>query len=177
MGSFGVTRPRRRSLLWWTLALATTFYRCELPASTSHGEHRAPPLSRVTRSTPVRRCRTVRLRSLVSPSGRFGPDVPARPSSLRRSVTTLDRPPPGIASHWQRVSSGFGVQDKTSPHPRPRLSCTRRHRHAQIDQSILKKVNTYQKPLRKWQVSGRANAPPAHYHPATAGRSLVGQNR
>ena len=91
----GVTRPRRRSLLWWTLALATTFDRCELPASTSHGEHRAPPLSRVTRSTPVRRCRTVRLRSLVSPSGRSGsdvPPVPALPPSGTRSLRRTDRP-------------------------------------------------------------------------------------
>jgi len=54
------------------------------------------------------------------------------------------------------VSSGFGVQDKTSPHPRPRLSYTRRHRHAQIDQSTLKSVNTIQKVICRGQVSGRA---------------------
>ena len=38
-----------------------------------------------------------------------------------------------------------------------------------IDQSILKKVNTYQKPLRKWQVSGRAGTsrslPSGHRRP------------
>ena len=91
----GVTRPRRRSLLWWTLAPMTTCHRHELPASTSHGEHRAPPLSRVTRSTPVRRCRTVRLRSLVSPSGRSAsdvPPVPALPPSGTRSLRLPDRP-------------------------------------------------------------------------------------
>ena len=65
------------------------------PASTSHGEHRAPPLSRVTRSTPVRRCRTVRLHSLVSPFGRSVPDVPpvpALPPSGTRSLRRTDRP-------------------------------------------------------------------------------------
>jgi len=46
-----------------------------------------------------------------------------------------------------------------------------------IDQSTLKKVNTYQKPMRKGQVSGRADAPPARHNPASAGRGLVGQNR
>ena len=41
--------PRRRSLLWWTLTLAATFDRRELPASTSHREHRFPPLSHVNK--------------------------------------------------------------------------------------------------------------------------------
>ena len=55
--------PRRRSLLWWTLALI-----CDLrpPLSCQRPRRREtppPPSSRSIRSSPVRRGRTVRLRS------------------------------------------------------------------------------------------------------------------
>ena len=73
---FGVLPAQRRSLLWWTLALI-----CDLrpPLNCQRPRRRGtppPPSSRSIRSSPVRRGRTVRLHSLVSPSGWPCTDVP-----------------------------------------------------------------------------------------------------
>ena len=86
---------QRRSLLWWTLALI-----CDLrpPLNCQRPRRRGtppPPSSRNIRSHPVRRGRTVRLHSLVSPSGSSAPDVPpvsALPPSGTRSLRRTDRP-------------------------------------------------------------------------------------
>jgi len=127
------------------------------PASTSHGEHRAPPLSRVTRSTPVRRCRTVRLRSLVSPSGRSASDVPpvlALPPSGTRSLRRTDRP-------RTQADTGNGcpaalVYRKDEPASASPSFLYTSPQTPIIDQSTLKKVNTMQKAMRKGRAAGRA---------------------
>ena len=92
---FGVLPAQRRSLLWWTLALI-----CDLrpPLNCQRPRRRGtppPPSSRSIRSSPVRRGRTVRLHSLVSPSGWPCTDVPpaqGHPPSGARSFRHTDRP-------------------------------------------------------------------------------------
>ena len=79
--------------LWWTLAPAATCDRCGLPASTSPVN--TLPALKSSSSQTVTRGRTVRLHSLVSPSGRSGHDVPPCPElppSGARSFRRTDRP-------------------------------------------------------------------------------------
>ena len=104
-----IPRPAA-SLLGWTPAPMTTLDRHGRLASTSQGDTAPSPISH-HRRREARRSRTVRLRSLVSPFVRSGRDVPPRPAlPPRRSVTTPDRPPPGITRNRQRVSAGLGGQ-------------------------------------------------------------------
>ncbi|SDG14333.1 hypothetical protein SAMN05216584_102212 [Selenomonas sp. WCT3] len=82
------------SLLWWTLAPMTTCHRHGRPASTSQRDTAPRPLTH-HRHWKARRSRTVRLRSLVSPSVRSGRDVPPRPDlppSGAQSLRRTDRP-------------------------------------------------------------------------------------
>ena len=88
-----IPRPAA-SLLWWTLAPMTTLDRHGRPASTSQRDTAPRPLTH-HRHWKARRSRTVRLRSLVSPSVRSGRDVPPRPDlppSGTQSLRQTDRP-------------------------------------------------------------------------------------
>lgn len=82
------------SPLWWTLAPMTTLDRHGRLASTSQGDTAPRPITHHQRRE-ARRARTVRLRSLVSPSVRSGRDVPPRPDlppSGAQSLRRTDRP-------------------------------------------------------------------------------------
>ena len=109
-GILGCYPPRRRSLLWWTLAPMTPLdrHRRQRPRRTRTPP---PPLSRVNK-----RLTSQAVPDCPSPFPRFSFRQVSPltyhqcPPFLRHSVIPPHRPPPHTSRYKQRVSAGLGGQ-------------------------------------------------------------------
>ena len=161
----GGTRPRRRSLLWWTLAPMTTLDR--------HGRQR-PRRMENTAPRPYPASREAR------PSGGAGLSVSV-PSFLPPEglALTCHQCPPfllpalGHCAVQTAPIQATGVRRlwwTAAPSTSPQTPI--------IDQSTLKKVNTMQKAMRKGRAAGRATHLPlvTIRHPQAAALSVIRGN-